>query len=198
MLEVFNFEQGSDEWKNARTGVITASCFSQILPGGKGKTRRTYLLKIASERITGNQADTFSNAHMERGHEQESAARDLYVEQNNVEVTQCGLMKNFGLGYSPDGLVADDGLIEIKSKFAHLQAEILLDDEIPSEHIAQLQGGLLISERKYIDFISFCPGMPLFIKRVFRDEDYISKLKVEIFNFEEEVQKAVNTIVSKF
>lgn len=198
MLEVFNFEQGSDEWKNARTGVITASCFSQILAGGKGKTRRTYLLKIVSERITGNQADTFSNAHMERGHEQESTARDLYVEQNNVEVTQCGFMKNFGLGYSPDGLVADDGLIEIKSKLAHLQAEILLDDEIPSEHIAQLQGGLLISERKYIDFISFCPGMPLFIKRVFRDEDYISKLKVEIFNFEEEVQKAVNTIVSKF
>lgn len=198
MLEIFNFEQGTPEWHAIRCGIATASCFSDILAKGAGKTRRTYMLKLAGERITGNPSDSYSNANMERGHEQEDVARSLYVEHSGNAVVKCGFMKDEYLGYSPDGLVGDDGLIEIKTKFAHLQAAVLLDDKVPSEHIAQIQGGLMISNRKFLDFVSYCPGMPIFIKRVLRDEKYISELRGEIIKFEIELREIVENLTSKF
>ena len=198
MLEIFNHEQGTPEWFAERCGVITASCFSQVLAKGQGKTRKTYLLKLAGERITGNTSDGYTNPHMERGREQEETARNLYIEQHGVEIAQCGFMKNGCLGYSPDGLIGDDGLIEIKSKLAHLQAEVLLDGDVPREHVAQIQGGLMVSGRKYLDFVSFCPGMPLFIKRVERDENYITTLKSELEKFENELNTIVQQIMDRF
>jgi len=194
MLEILNLEQGTPEWFSVRCGIPTASCFSQILAKGQGKTRKTYMLKLAGERLTQTPAETYQNAHMERGVELESHARELYVEKTFNDVLGCGFMKNFGVGYSPDGLVGDDGLIEIKTKLPHLQAEVLLSDEVPSEHIAQIQGGLYVSERKYLDFISYCPGLPLFVKRVERDESYISKLISELEKFESELREIVSKI----
>mgnify|MGYP001008552361 CR=1 FL=1 len=198
MLEIFNHTQGTPEWHESRCGIITASCFSDVLAKGAGKTRRTYMLKLAGERITGNVADNFSNAHMERGHEQESIARSLYEEQQGIKIIQCGFMKHGSFGYSPDGLIGDDGLLEIKTKLAHLQAAVLIDGEVPSEHIAQIQGGLMVSGRRYLDFVSFCPGMPFFIKRVERDEAYIANLHQELMKFEDELNATIKILESKF
>lgn len=197
MLEIINCEQNSPEWDKARCGVITASAFKDVLAKGQGKTRRTYMLKLAGERITGESADSFSNVHTERGHELEGEILNLYQEHTGNTVEKCGFMQDV-FGYSPDGLVGDDGLFEAKLKLAHIQAEILLKDEVPSEHKAQLQGGLMVSARKWIDFTSYCPGMPIFIKRVFRDEQYIAGLRIELQQFEEELQDVVNQIMEKF
>lgn len=193
-LEIINCEQGTPEWLQARCGVPTASCFSQILAKGKGLTRKTYMMKLAGERITDRPADVYTNAHMERGTEQEPIARSIYVERTFNDALGCGFMKQYGVGYSPDGLINDDGLVEFKSKMPHLQAEVLLDDVVPSEHIAQIQGGLYVSDRKWCDFVSFCPGMPIFIKRVERDESYIASLKEHLATFETELREVVARI----
>ena len=197
-LEIIQCEQNTPEWFEARTGLITCSEFNQLLAKGQGKTRRSLLLKKAAERITGNTETEYENQHMIRGKEQEAIARELYIEQTGIAITKCGFMKNGNVGYSPDGLINDDGLIEIKSRLAYIQADILLNDKVPSENMAQIQGGLWISGRKYLDYISYCPGMPLFIKRVFPDADFISNLQIEINKFEEELQKMTNIIINKF
>jgi hypothetical protein len=197
-LEIIDCQQGTPEWFSARAGLITCSEFSQLLAKGAGLTRKTLMLKKAGERITGNPAESYSNGHMERGKEQEGTARELYEAYKGVEIVECGFMKNDNVGYSPDGLIAENGLVEIKSRLAHIQAETLLSDKIPSENIAQIQGGLWISGREYLDYVSYCPNMPLFIKRVYPDLDYVTNLKIEIVLFEKQLQDMVEQILRKF
>jgi hypothetical protein len=185
MIETFNFEQGTDEWFACRLGIPTASCFKDVLAKGQGKTRRTYMLKLIGERLTGECQESYSNAHMERGHVMEEEARNLYEFQNDVEVEQVGFIRNvdFQAGYSPDGVVGESGLVEIKSKLPHLQIDVLLLGELPSEHKAQVQGGLWVSEREWCDFVSYWPKLPLFVKRVYRDEKYINDLASAVAGF---------------
>lgn len=198
-LEIFHeLEQGGDLWRNTRAGLVTASEFSQVLARGAGKTRRTLLLKKAGERITGNPSESYSNEHMERGKEQETTARELYIAHTGAEVVECGFMKDGKIGYSPDGLVGDNGLVEIKSRLAHIQADTLLSDSVPSENMAQIQGGLWISKREWLDYVSYTPGMPLFIKRVFPDLVYLETLVKELKAFEIELQQVIEQIMGKF
>jgi len=199
MLEIFeDLEQGSESWLQLRAGLVTASEFSQVLAKGAGKTRHTLLLKKAGERITGNPMDSYSNEDMKRGSEQEGGARELYVTHSGNKVTECGFMKNGNAGYSPDGLIGEDGLVEIKSRLAHIQADSLLKDAVPSANIAQIQGGLWISQRKYLDYVSYCPGMPLFIKRVEPDLIYQENLKQALQTFETELAGIVQQLIEKF
>lgn len=199
MLEIINCEQNSLVWKLARCGRITASSFSDVLAKGAGKTRRTYMLKLAAERIREEIGDSFSSEYTDRGHEFEEIALNLYVDRTGAEVSKCGFMLLDGVyGYSPDFLVGESGLGEIKTRSPHLQAELLLADKVPPEHFAQLQGGLMVSGRKWIDFVSYCPGMPLFIRRVERDEEYIYNLKKELESFSSELNDIVMTLMSKF
>jgi predicted phage-related endonuclease len=135
---------------------------------------------------------------MARGKEQEAIARTLYIEHTGNVVEECWFLKNGNIGYSPDGLIGDEGLLEIKSKLAHLQADILLSGEVPGEHVAQIQGGLLVSGRQWLDFVSFCPGMPLFIKRVRQDDNLIGELVSELSKFENELSETVQKIMEKF
>ena len=201
-MQIINCEQGSVDWHTARCGVITASCFSDILTKGRGgepsKTRQTYMFKLAGERIRGVATDSFSNSYIERGHEYEDEARQLYELQTGYEVAACGFIKSEYGGYSPDGIVGDDGIIEIKTKSAHLQIEILLAGKVPAIHTAQIQGGLLVSGRNWCDFISYCPGLPIFIERVLPDAEYIKNLKLELAIFENELQEITQEILSKF
>jgi predicted phage-related endonuclease len=200
-MEIINCEQNSPEWYAARTGVVTASSFSEVLTKGKGKepskTRQTYMYKLAGERIRGESTDSFSNIYTDRGHEFEGVAKELYTEQTGNEIADCGFILDI-YGYSPDGLIGEDGLIEVKTKSAHIQIGVLLSGEIPKEHMAQIQGGLMVSGRKWCDFISYCQGLPIFIKRVERDEDYITNLRLELEKFETELQAVINEIVTKF
>ena len=198
-LEIFNCDQGSDEWFACRAGIPTASEFSTVQAkgrgGGESVTRRKYMLTLAAERIAGpSPFDRYTNGAMQRGHDYEDEARDMYSLITGNEPARIGFMRRGDVGFSPDSLIGDDGLLEIKTKIYPLHLDCLLKDEVPSEHIAQIQGGLWVSGRQWLDFTSYSPGLPIFVKRVSRDEPYIARLKVEVEQFNSELAELVERI----
>jgi len=197
-MDVFNFDQGTDDWLRIRSGIITASAMHKVLAKGEGKTRICYMYELIGEIITGEPAEMYSNKHMERGHEMEPVARQLYAERSGVEAVQVGFIRNkfedIIIGYSPDSMIAHDGLMEAKSRLPHIQAELLDKGEIPSTVKPQLQTGLLVSERGWIDYVSYWPGMPLFVKRQYRDEKYIENIIAESKRFYDEMNEKINRI----
>lgn len=186
-LQVFDCEQGSPEWFAARAGIPTASEFATVMAKGRGggdsKTRRTYMLKLIGERLTGKPMESYSNEHMERGKVMEAEARDLYAMVKDADPQRVGFMRRGDAGASPDSLIGTDGLVEIKTKLPHLQIEVLLANRLPPEHVAQVQGQLWVSGRSWCDFVSYWPGLPLFVTRVHRDEIYIATIKAEVEEF---------------
>ena len=179
-MEIIACEQNSDEWFSAKLGIPSASQFSAILASGKGpapsKTRRTYLRKLAGERITGRPAENYRNAHMDRGRAMEAEARALYEFTNGVTAEQVGFIKNHGAGASPDALVGDDGLLEIKTAAPHVLIGHIEAGKFPTEHFAQVQGQMWVSERVWVDVLIYWPGMPAFQTRAPRDDDYIERI----------------------
>ena len=181
--EIFSCEQGSPEWVRLRLGIPTTSEFKSILAKGEGKMRWTYLLKLLGERLTGEPADSYSNEHMERGKVMEAEARDMYAFMADAEPVRVGFIRNGEAGCSPDSLIGDAGLLEIKTKLPHLQLEAIFADKLPPEHQAQIQGQLWVAGREWCDFVSYWPRLPLFVKRVPRDETYIKTLADEVQRF---------------
>lgn len=180
-LEIIECEQGTDEWHACRAGIPTASKFATVMAkgrdGGASKTRRDYIYALAAERITGKVVQTWEgNEHTERGHALEGEAHDLYEYIRDMSATKVGFMRRGPVGCSPDRLVGDDGLLEIKTKAPHLQIALLDAGTLPSEHRAQVQGQLWISGRQWLDFMSYWPGLPPFICRVERDPIYMVEL----------------------
>jgi hypothetical protein len=194
MMRVIECEQGTPEWLLARAGIPTASMFATVLAKGEGKTRKTYMRKLAGEIITGEPMDSYSNAHMERGKVMEAEARDLYAFQQFVEPVQIGFIRSGQKGCSPDSLVGDAGMCEVKTKLPHLQIEVLEAGKLPPEHVAQCQGALWVAEREWIDFVSYWPKMPLFVKRAYRDEAYIKALSEAIDVFNDELATLVERV----
>lgn len=201
MRIVSDVEQGTQAWLDLRLGIITCSELDCLLVNGKGESgfgagAFTYMNTLIGERITGEAADPFSgNRHTERGHELEGVARGLYCDSEEVETTEVGIILNYGIGYSPDALVGENGLTEIKTKLPKLQVDVILGGEIPKEHVAQCQGGLWVSEREWIDFICYWPGMPLFVKRAYRDEAMIRKLSERVKTFYEILDERMNRVL---
>ena len=194
-LQVIECQQGTHEWFAARAGVVTASEFATVLAKGRGGdsvTRRKYMLTLAGEIITGQVADKWEgNRHTERGKLIEGEARDAYALIADVEPVQVGFLRRGRAGASPDSLVGEHGLLEIKTKLPHLQLELLESGEVPSEHMAQIQGQLWVTGRAWCDFVSYWPGLPIFIKRVSRDVDYIARLSVAVSEFVSDVDRIV-------
>lgn len=191
MMEIIDCEQGTETWFAARMGIPTASEFHTVMAvgpkGGKSVGRVDYLNKLVGEIITGEPMASYVNADMERGKLMEDEARDLYAFQMGAELERVGFIRNGDAGASPDSLVVGKKRgLEIKSAAPHVQIKRLLADELPSEHKAQVYGSMWIAERDEWDFISYCPKLPLFVKRVYRDEAYIASisLAVELFNVE--------------
>jgi len=201
MQIITDIQQGTPEWLALRLGIVTCSELDSLLVNGKGEAgfgagAFTYMNTLIGERITGELADPFTgNRHTERGHELEGAARILYEDCEEVKTTQVGIILNHGIGYSPDSLVLEEGLTEIKTKLPKLQVEVILGGEIPKEHVAQCQGGLWVSEREWIDFVCYWPGMPLFIKRAYRDEVMIRKLSERVKTFYEILEERMNKVL---
>jgi len=199
-MEVFNdIEQGTPDWFAIRQGIPTASRFSDVMAkkgprGGIPKGRQTYLWKLAGEVLTGEPMDSYTNFSMERGKEREAEARDLYAMLREVEVEQVGFVRNGNCGASPDGLVGSDGMFENKDAAPHIQIERLLAGSLPPEHLAQCQGGLMVAEREWIDFMSYCRAMPPLVVRVHRDEDYIKALRADVDEFVAELHELVERI----
>ena len=198
MMEILTMDQGSAAWHEARRGIPTASEFAAVMATGKGgkpsASRRTYMLKLAGEIITGEMQEQFVTAHMVRGHTMEPEARDLYAFVEDQPIQQVGFIRNWGAGCSPDGLVGDAGLLEIKTNLPHIHIERMLADEYPPEHVAQAMGCLWIAEREWIDMICYWPKMPRFVKRLYRDEEYIGRLADAVSAFNEELAAIVDRI----
>ncbi|MFP5498076.1 MAG: lambda exonuclease family protein [Gammaproteobacteria bacterium] len=201
MQIITEVQQGSPEWLTLRLGIVTCSELDCLLVNGKGEAgfgagAFTYMNTLIGERITGEAADPFQgNRHTERGHELEGVARMLYEQREEVETKQVAIILNHGAGYSPDSLVGAKGLTEIKTKLPKFQVEVILSGEIPKEHVAQCQGGLWLSEREWIDFVCYWPGMPLFIKRAYRDEAMIRKLSERVSTFYEILDDRMNRVL---
>jgi hypothetical protein len=186
-------EQGTDEWLAARCGIVTASVVGQLITPKTVKPAandysRALAVTLTAERITGHVEPIHENSDMLRGALDEPFARDKYAE-HFAPVDELGFMVRddwgFQIGYSPDGLVGDDGLIEIKSRRQKKHLATILADEVPLENMAQCQAGLLVSGREWIDYVSFCSGMPLYVKRVEPDPKWQAAILEAVAAFEE-------------
>jgi hypothetical protein len=188
--------QGSDEWHHMRLGVVTASNINILItPKGKpakNEKMRNYACEIAAQREMMHVEDTYQSFDMIRGHLQEGIARDVYSD-NYAPVVECGFVTNDRLGSligcSPDGIVGDEGGIEIKSRLAKFQMATIIKGEVPDEFINQIQTFLMITERSWCDYVQYSNGMPLFVKRVKPDPVRQEAIMLAILEFEEEVQR---------
>ena len=202
MLEQFpNMEQRTDEWYAARRGIVTASVVGQLVTGKTLKVAdndysRAITAQLAAERITGTTDPTFTNDDMLRGVLDEPFAVEKYAE-HYAPVTTTGFMvrreDGWTLGYSPDGLVGEDGLLEIKCPRAKTHLRTILSDEVPPRHMPQLQAGLLVTGRAWVDFVSYYGGMPLYVKRVYPDPAWLDAIENACRQFEQTVNQMLDT-----
>lgn len=170
--------QGSDEWLQARCGILTASEMKLIitptLKVARNDKASAHLYELLAQRITGYVEPRYISDDMLRGQQDEIEARLLYA-KHYAPVEEVGFITNdewgFTLGYSPDGLVGDDGLIECKSRRQKFQAETIISGAVPEEYRIQIQTGLLVTGRKWCDFVSYCGGMPMVTIRVETDDE---------------------------
>jgi hypothetical protein len=199
LIELPDLIQGSEEWLDQRRGMVTASVVGQLITAStikpaKNDYSRALTAQLVAERITGWTDPQYVTDDMLRGHEDEPRARDLYSE-HFAPVRESGFMvrteDNWKLGYSPDGLVGDDGLIEVKSRRPKKHLTTILSGEVPALNMAQLQAGLLVSGRKWIDYISYCGGMPLWVKRVLPDERWFDAITDAVITFEQNAAEMV-------
>lgn len=183
--------QGSEGWHDQRRGLITASAVGKLLTPtlkvADNDISRGLTATLVAERVTGWTEDGPMTSDMWRGVESEPFARMAYAE-HYARVTEVGFMlreeDDWQLGYSPDGLVGDVGLIEIKAPRAKTHLKTILTDEVPAHYMAQCQSGLLVTERLWIDFVSFVGGMPLYVKRVYPDPAWHEAIKAACRAFE--------------
>lgn len=201
-----NVEQGSDEWKAARLGHVSASTVADVMSKGKtagseSETRKNYRLKIAAQRLTGDSGDGYTNAAMEWGTEQEPFARMAYEAARNVMVDKTGFWLHPTIpwvGVSPDGLVNDDGLVEIKCPNTTTHLDWVFAGKVPAKHVKQIQCQLWVTGRAWCDFVSYDPRLPqrnrLFIVRVPRDEQLIADMEAEVVKFLAEVDVMIELL----
>jgi hypothetical protein len=200
MMQIIDCEQGSPEWFTARMGIPTASEFKTVLAVKKEArekiTRQAYMRKLAGEVLTGLPMESYSNGDMQRGKDMEDEARDLYALLTDVDPMRVGFIINHGAGCSPDSLIEEAGGLEIKSALPHIQIERLESGELPAEHRAQVQGNIWLAEREWWDFASYCPRLPLFVKRINRDDGYIATLAGAVNQFNEELAALIERMRS--
>ena len=199
MKIIENIEQGSPEWLQLRCGVVTASNFTAVL--SKGTTRKTYLMKLVAERLTGEVPESFSNKATQWGTDHEPMARANYELETGACVNGIAFIAvDDWVGVSPDGLIGDDGLIEIKCPNTTTHIETFLSNKMPTKHKPQVQGQLWASGRQWCDFVSYDPRLPgkeLFITRVVRDDDYIAEIEAAINKFVDEMKTIIEKINGK-
>lgn len=193
--------QGSDEWKAARCGIVTASVVGQLVtpktvqPASNDYSRSLTAVLVA-ERITGWSEKPYVSYDMLRGSLDEPVARAVYA-NHYAPVDEVGFMRldeEWGsLGFSPDGLVGEDGQIEIKSRRPKHQVQHVIVGEVPAENMAQIQAGLLVSGRLWCDYVSFSGGLPLWVKRVYPDPRWFEAIAAAVEQFEHTAAEMVAT-----
>lgn len=197
--------QGSDEWKQLRLGKVTASRVADVIAktkSGWGTSRFNYAAELIAERLTGTTAEGFTSSAMQWGTDQEPMARMAYEFLHNVTVGQVAFVGHPTIqdaGASPDGIVGEDGLVEIKCPNTATHIDTLIAQTIPAKYITQMQWQMACTGRKWCDFVSYDPRLPesmqVFVKRVDRDEAFILELENEVVAFlETEVVAKVNSL----
>ena len=199
--------QGSAEWLAARAGCLTASAIADMLAKtktGEAASRANLRARLVAERLTGIPQDGFSNAAMQWGNEQEPFARAAYEIHSGNLVDQTGLVMHPSIPYagaSPDGLVDDCGLVEIKCPNTATHIKYLLSGDAPKEYQPQMLWQMECTERKWCDFVSFDPRMPshlqLFVVRFDRDEGRLNDVRAEAVKFLAEVDSMINQLTKK-
>jgi len=176
--------QGSEEWRAARCGLLTASEMKLIVTPAKleyasNEKAKSHLYELLAQRVTGYVEASYISDDMLRGQEDEIDAK-RYYEDAYCLTTDVGFITNdkwgFTLGYSPDALVGEDGVIECKGRRQKFQVETIIKGEMPSDYLIQVQTGLLVSERKWADFVSFCSGMHMLTIRIEADPEIQAKI----------------------
>jgi hypothetical protein len=169
--------QGTQEWLQARCGLLTASQMKLVLTPARLKPAdndkaRAHLYELLAQRLTQYVEPAFVSDDMLRGHTDEGEALDIY-EENYAPIERVGLITNdrwgFAIGYSPDALVGTDGLVEVKSRRGKYQVQTILSNVMPDDYLLQVQTGLLVSERSWCDFVSFSAGLPMLTLRIHPD-----------------------------
>lgn len=197
-------EQGSPEWFAMRAGKVTASKVSDVMSAITTAGYKNYLADLVVERLTGNKTESFTNAAMQWGVDQEPIARAEYEVKTGNFVDQIAFVDHptiANFGCSPDGLVGDDGLIEIKCPNTATHIDYVMQDKVPTKYIPQIQCQLAVTGRKWCDFVSFDPRLPdglqILIVRLERDDEYIEKLEARVVKFLDEVNSAVTGLKEK-
>ena len=196
--------QGSNDWFQIRMGKVTASRVADVIAktkSGYSTSRDNYMAQLVVERLTFTKQESYTNAAMQWGTDQEPFARAAYEAAQGVMVEEVGFVRHPTIewaGASPDGLVGNDGCVEIKCPNTLTMIETLLSQKVPGKYFTQMQFQLACTGRKWCDYVVFDPRMPakaqLFVKRVDRDDTYIAEIEAEIVQFLAEVQTQVNQL----
>jgi putative phage-type endonuclease len=196
--------QGSPEWLALRLGNVTASRVADVVAKTKtgwGASRANYMAELIAERLTGEPAEKFTNAAMQWGTEKEPDARAAYEFRTDLAVTEVGFVHHPRIdlsGASPDGLVATDGLVELKCPNTATHIETLLGGSVPGKYITQMQYQMACTGRAWADFVSYDPRMPesmrLFVQRVKRDDALIASLEKDVIAFLVELDTKVSEL----
>ena len=199
-----DIEQGTEEWFAIRCGKVTASRIADIIAttkSGYSASRANYEAQLICEILTGKPAESFTNAAMQWGTETEPLARAQYELKTGNMVNQIGFVVHPMIeqaGASPDGLIGEDGCIEIKCPNTSTHLDTLLSQKVPSKYITQMTWQMVCAGRKWCDFVSYDPRLPenlqLFIERIELDEDYAKKLQNEVVMFLVEVNEKVEKL----
>jgi putative phage-type endonuclease len=199
-------EQRTEEWFAARLGKVTASRVADVLAkikSGESASRKNYKMELVVQRLTNKVGESFTNAAMEWGTEQEPFARMAYEAHTGTFVKEEGFVDHptiEGFGCSPDGIVGE-GLIEIKCPNTATHIETVLENKAPSKYIPQMQCQMACTGAKWCDFVSFDPRVPddlqLFVVRVERDQEYIDAMEVEVKQFLSEVLDLFNQLKAR-
>jgi len=200
-------DQRTDEWYAARLGKVTASRISDVLSKGKtgeSASKATYRAELIAERLTRERAQNFVSAAMIWGNEYEPMARSAYELETGLIVTEVGFIDHPTVpmsGASPDGLVGDDGLVEIKCPGTKTHIDLLLNKIVPSKYIAQMQWQMACSGRAWADFVSFDPRMPehlmIEVIRVARDQSFIDECITAVSAFLNDIAESINLLHSR-
>ncbi len=196
--------QRTDAWLAQRLGKATASRAADIIAktrSGWGASRKNYMAELVAERLTGRPAERFVNSAMQHGIDTEPHARAAYEFFCDAVVVEVGFIAHPAIdmsGASPDGLVGNDGLVEIKCPSTAVHIDTLLAGKIPDKYATQMQWQMACTGRQWCDFVSFDPRFPedlqLFVKRVERDADRITELETEICAFLSEVDDTISAL----
>lgn len=201
-------DQGTQEWKEARLGCVTASRVSDVIArtkSGYGASRANYAAQLIAERLTGVVTEGFVNAAMQWGTDTEDSARAAYEFQTGIVVEQVGFIMHPSIqmtGASPDGFAGDDGLLECKCPNTATHIETLISGKIAEKYLTQMHWQMACTGRKWCDFVSFDPRMPehmqLFVQRVKRDDARIDELEREVVGFLAEIDERIKILTRKY